>query len=65
MSNKLSKEQVLSIADKRNEGKTDQEIADELNVSRATVTYWVKRLREEGHEIKRYGRGGRKAMTLA
>lgn len=62
--NKLTKEQVLSIVDKRNEGKTDQEIADELEVSRATVTYWVKRLREEGHEIKRFARGGRKAMEL-
>lgn len=64
MNSKLSKEQVLSIVDSRNEGKTDQEIAEELNVSRATVAYWVKRLREEGHEIKRFGRGGRKAMTL-
>ena len=62
--NKLTKEQVLSIVPKRNDGMTEQEIADEFEVSRATVTYWVKRLREEGHEIKRFARGGRKAMEL-
>ena len=61
---KLTKEQVLSIVTRRNEGKTDQEIATELEVSRMTVAYWVKRLRDEGHEIKRFPRGGRKAMVL-
>lgn len=64
MTKKLSKEEVLSIASKRNQGMTDQEIAEELEVSRTTVSYWVKRLRDEGHEIKRYPRGGRKPMKL-
>lgn len=61
---KLTKEQVLSIVTMRNEGKTEQEVAETLKVSRYTVSYWVKRLRSEGHEIKRFPRGGRKAMEL-
>lgn len=61
---KLTKEKVLSIATKRNEGKTDQEIATELKIARTTVSYWVRRLRESGHEIKRFGRGGRKPMDI-
>jgi transposase len=62
--NKLKKEEILSIATMRNEGKTEQEIATILKVSRYTISYWVKRLRNEGHEIKRFPRGGRKAMEL-
>ena len=61
---KLTKEQVLSIVDERNRGQTDEDIAKKFNVSRTTITYWVKRLRKEGHEIKRFARGGRKAMEL-
>lgn len=61
---KLNKEQVLSIVTMRNEGKTEDEIAKELNVSRVTIAYWTRRLRDEGHEIKRFPRGGRKPMAL-
>lgn len=57
---KLSPEQIAEIPHMRNELKmTDKEIADSFSCARNTVTYWVKRLREEGYEIKRYGRGGR------
>ena len=62
--NKLNKEQILSIKDRRNQGETDQNIAENLNVSRTTISYWVKRLRNEGYDIKRFPRGGRKAMKL-
>lgn len=62
--NKLSREQVMSIPEMRAEGKTNEQIAELLNVTRMTVNYWVRRLRDEGHEIKRFGRGGRKAMAL-
>lgn len=62
--NKLKKEQILSIVDMRNEGKTEGEIAVILKVTRNTIAYWVKRLRDEGHEIKRFARGGKKAMEL-
>lgn len=62
--NRLTKEQIMQIPEKRNAGMTDQEIADEFKVSRTTISYWVKRLRESGHEIKRFGRNGRKPMEL-
>lgn len=48
----------------RAEAKTNDEIADILKVSRNTVAYWVTRLKEGGHEIKRFRRGGRKALAL-
>lgn len=56
----LNKEEVLRIPGMRNKGMTDQQIAEELGVTRNTVTRWVGRLREQGVEIKRFGRGGRK-----
>ena len=60
----LNEEQVKQIPAMRNEGKTDQEIADEYGVARNTITRWVKKLREAGHEIKRFPRGGRPKMQL-
>jgi len=61
---KLTKEQVLQIGEKRNAGKTNAEIALELGVSSMTISYWVKRLRDSGQEVKRFARGGNKAMEL-
>lgn len=61
---KLNREQALSIVEKRNAGMTNDEIAAELGISRTSVAYWVRRLRKEGYEIKRFARGGRKAMEL-
>ena len=61
---RLTREQVLSIPVLRNKGKTNEEIAAEFKVARNTVAYWVRRLREDGHEIKRFGRGGRKPLEL-
>jgi transposase len=64
MRKSLTAEQVLKIPEYRNKGHTDQEIANMLGISRKTVTYWVKRLRDEGYEIKRFGRGGRPKLKL-
>lgn len=61
---KLTQKDVLSIVQKRNAGKTNEEIGVDLGVSRAVVSYWVHRLRDSGHEIKRFGRGGRKGMKI-
>ena len=41
----------------RNEGKTNDEIAKHFDCSPVTITRWVKRLREAGHEVKRFKRG--------
>lgn len=63
--NRLNLEQIMEIPHMRNELKmTDNEIALAFGCARNTVTYWVKRLRDEGHEIKRYGRGGRPKIKL-
>ena len=55
----------MSIAEYRNLGHTNEEIAQMLGVSRKTIAYWVTRLREDGHEIKRVGRGGRPKLKLS
>lgn len=62
----LSLEQIADIPRMRNELKmTDNEIAEAYNCSRNTVAYWVRRLRDEGHDIKRYGRGGRPPLDIS
>jgi transposase len=60
----LTEEEVKKIPEMRAEGMTDQEIANEYGVARNTITRWVKKLREAGHEIKRFPRGGRPKMKL-
>ena len=60
----LTEEEVKRIPDMRNDGMTDQEIADEFGVARNSITRWVKKLRDAGHEIKRFPRGGRKPLEL-
>jgi len=60
----LTEEEVKKIPEMRAEGMTDQEIANEYGVARNTITRWVKKLREAGHEIKRFPRGGRPKMEL-
>jgi transposase len=62
--NKLNVEQITDIPKLRNLGHTDQEIAEMFSVSRITINYWVRRLRDEGYEIKRFSRGGKKPMII-
>lgn len=59
----LSRLQILEIKKRRNEGQTNEQIAVDLGVTTVTVARWVKKLREAGHEVKRFTRG-RKAMEL-
>lgn len=61
---KLKPEQIIEIMEWRNKGATNEEIGQMFRVSRKTVAYWVKRLRDDGHEIKRFGRGGRPKLEL-
>jgi transposase len=61
---KLSVEQITDIPKLRNLGHTNQEISEMFNTTPKTIAYWVNRLREEGYEIKRFGRGGRPKTKL-
>ncbi len=61
---KLTKEQVLSIKDSRIAGKTIQTIATELAITPRTVSYWIKRLIEAGHEVPMNTKIGAKALEL-
>lgn len=58
----LTKEEVLRIPGMRNKGMTNEQIAEELGISKNSVALWVKKLRDQGIEIKRFGRGGRKPL---
>ena len=60
----LSEAEVKQIPLMRNEGMTDAAIAEHFGVARNSITRWVKKLREAGHEIKRFPRGGRPKMKL-
>jgi len=62
--NKLTKEQVLQIKDMRAEGKTTFEIAQAFSVSEHTIGYWIKRLKDSGHEVPTMAKRGKKAITL-
>ena len=59
----LEKEQIFEIQKLRNEGKTNEFIAEKMKVTPVTIARWVKRLREAGYEVKRFARG-RKKMEL-
>lgn len=61
---RLNKEQVLSIAEMRNRGKTNAEVAEKLGVTQTTIAYWVRRLRQSGKTVKRFPRGGRKRLEI-
>jgi len=56
----LTRLQVLEIKRLRNEGLTTDEIAKKLDRTPMTIYRWIKRLREAGHEIKRFPRGKKK-----
>jgi len=53
----MTRKEVLKIKTMRNEGKTNDEIAKHFDCSPVTITRWVKKLREAGHEVKRFKRG--------
>lgn len=61
---KLSVEQITDIPKLRNLGHTNEEIAEMFRTTSKTIAYWVTKLREEGYEIKRFGRGGRPKTKL-
>jgi len=61
---KLKVEQITDIPKLRNLGHTNEEIAEMFNTTSKTIAYWVTKLREEGYEIKRFGRGGRKPIII-
>lgn len=52
MTRMLTKEQILMIPKLKEEGLSSKKIADKFGVSYATVQYWIKRLRDEGIEVK-------------
>jgi len=64
MTNKMSKELVLNILTLKENGMSQQEIATQYGVSFRTIQYWVRRLREEGFEVKNNKPKGRQAMKL-
>lgn len=57
---KLTKQQVLSIAEWRRKGETNKEIAEKLGVHEQTVYYWVQRLNKSGHDIPKLQSGVKK-----
>lgn len=59
----LTREEVMSIIEKRKEGKNNRQIAQELGVHEQTIYKWVLRLRTAGHEISRR-KSGYKKMEL-
>lgn len=58
----LSREDILRIPAMVNEGKPLKEIAVELGSTIRTISKWIKKLRETGHEVKT--RVGRPPITL-
>lgn len=56
----MKRSQVLEIKKLRNEGQTNEQIAEEMGVTPVTIARWVKRLREAGHEVTRFARGRKK-----
>lgn len=62
---RMTKEEILRIPPLKREGKTDKEVADELGKSLRTVCYWIKRLREEGHDVPKIKPKGRKKIDLS
>ncbi len=64
MTAKMTKEMVLGIPSLKEKGMSHQEIADQYGVAFRTVQYWVRRLREEGFDMKNKKPAGRPAMKL-
>jgi len=54
---KLTKEQVLTIPLLVEQDKTLRQIADGFGVSVPAISYWIRRLRDEGVAVKVKGRG--------
>ncbi len=61
---KLTKEQVLSIKTMRDEGKTIMNIAAQLGVAERTVSYWVKRLKAQGHPMVSIAKRGARPLEI-
>ena len=61
----LTRKQVLSIVDMREQGMTNNEIAKHFNISTKSVSDWIKKLREQGYEVKQVNKGGRPAIDLS
>jgi transposase len=59
------KEDVLRIIAMRDEGKTVEEIAHALSLTRSGVYYWIKRLKKAGHAIPQVRNGGREPLDLS
>ncbi len=55
----LSKKQIVSIVEMRKKNMSNQDIAAKLNVNMSTVSRWMRRLREAGHDVPKLT-GGRK-----
>lgn len=60
----LTERQVKDIPAMRNSGLSNDEIAETYGVAKNTIVRWVRKLREAGHEIKRFPRGGRPPLDL-
>jgi len=52
MKRTLTKEQILTIPQLKEDGLSSKKISVKFGVSYATVQYWIKRLRDEGIEVK-------------
>ena len=63
--NKLTKDQILSIQKLREEGKTIKDTSLSLGVSAHTISYWVKRLKSSGHEMKVKTKRGVKPIDIS
>lgn len=59
---KMTREQVLEIPSLKRERMTDTALAEKYNVSRATISYWVKQLKSRGETWERVRGGGKKPL---
>lgn len=60
----MTKEEILQIPKLKAAGVSHAELVKRFGVSIATINYWVKRLRAEGHKVDRLRGGGRKKIEL-
>lgn len=59
----LTREEILSIPERRKQGATAKQIASELGVHTQTIIRWVKELRLLGRDVGEVKKG-RKKMQL-
>ena len=61
----MNRSKIVRLIENRKDGFTNKEIASRLGVHHRTITYWFRRLKDEGYEIPpRNYKGGRKKLKL-